>query len=297
MDERLFATLADWLSEAPVVLCSVLDAQGATPRKRGSRMLVRADDALGSIGGGLAEARVLERARALLAEGSKSRAVLDIDLGGGADSAGICGGRMQMGLRRFAGAADRAHIASIASTLQSGQRVALDADLLGGGSTHQIAPPNVRLIIAGAGHCGAALCELAEYLGYEICVFDTREDLLRTDAFKHASHRSSDLSHMHAWLDTEREVQAVLLNRNFEQDVELLRVLCRKPPRFLGMMGSKRRIAEVRRALPVWQHELASLVAPVGIDIDAQTPHEIAVSILAQLIEQRAQCRLHAFGA
>lgn len=297
MDERLFATLADWLSQVPVVLCSVLDAQGATPRKRGSRMLVRADDALGSIGGGLAEARVLERARALLAEDALDHAVLDIDLGGGVKSAGICGGRMQLGLRRFAGAAEQARIAAIASILKSGQRVTLDVDLLGAGTVDQTAMPNIRLIIAGAGHCGAALCELAGYLDYEICVFDTREELLHAEAFKHACHRGTDLSHMHAWLDTQREVQAVLLSRNFEQDVELLRVLCRNPPRFLGMMGSKRRIAEVRRALPEWHQELEALVAPVGFDIDAQTPHEIAVGILAQLIAQRAQCRLHAFGA
>lgn len=290
MDERLFATLADWLGEAPVVMCSVLDAQGATPRKRGSRMLVRTDDSLGSIGGGLAEARVLERARALLLEDASNHAMLDIDLGGGVDSAGICGGRMQMGLRRFAGVADCERIAAMASTLKSGQRVSLDADLLGGETADQMAIPNVRLVIAGAGHCGAALCELAGHLDYEICVFDTRDDLLRTHAFKHACHRSTDLADMHAWLDTRREVQAVLLNRNFEQDVELLRVLCRKPPHFIGMMGSKRRIAEVRRALPQWHQELEALAAPVGIDIDAQTPHEIAISILAQLIAQRRGC-------
>ena len=63
MDERMFAQLANWLRDGPVVVCSVGQTQGATPRKSGSRMLVSSASTSGSIGGGLAEARVLARAR------------------------------------------------------------------------------------------------------------------------------------------------------------------------------------------------------------------------------------------
>ncbi|MCB1578842.1 MAG: XdhC family protein, partial [Xanthomonadales bacterium] len=66
MDERLFARLAGWLEQQAVVLASVVEARGATPRRPGSRMLVTAASSLGSIGGGLAEVRVLEAARRLL---------------------------------------------------------------------------------------------------------------------------------------------------------------------------------------------------------------------------------------
>jgi xanthine dehydrogenase accessory factor len=71
--------------------------------------------------------------------------------------------------------------------------------------------------------------------------------------------------------------------------VRTLRVLAERPPEFIGMMGSRRRIAEVLRELPAEHRErLTMLQAPVGVDIGAQTPHEIAVSILAQLIARRA---------
>lgn len=289
MDERLFVQLADWLRDHPVVVCSVGHTQGATPRKSGSRMLVSRASTSGSIGGGLAEARVLARARAMLDE-SGDRAILDIDLAGQAQSAGICGGHMRIALRRLSAEADRLRVVEIASALQAGHRVTLSGEWLGGDIEAQMAIPDVRLIIAGAGHCGAALCELAAHLDFEICVFDTRSELLHGEAFARVAQRSDQPDAVSAWLQTGRSVQAVLLNRNFEQDIALLRVLCVRAPRFLGMLGSPRRIAEVRRALPEFQVQLQDLVAPVGLAIDAQTPHEIAVSILAQLIEQRRRC-------
>jgi len=184
----------------------------------------------------------------------------------------------------------RLRVVEIASALQSGHRVPLPAEWLGGDIEAQVAVPDVRLIIAGAGHCGAALCELAAHLDFEICVFDSRSELLRGEAFARVAQRSDQLDAVSAWLQTGRSVQAVLLNRNFEQDIALLRVLCVRPPCFLGMLGSPRRIAEVRRALPEFQVQLQDLVAPIGLAIGAQTPHEIAVSILAQLIEQRRGC-------
>ena len=289
MDERMFAQLANWLRDGPVVVCSVGQTQGATPRKSGSRMLVSSASTSGSIGGGLAEARVLARARSMLDENG-GRAILDIDLAGQEQSAGICGGRMRIALRRLAGEADRLRVVEIASALQSGHRVPLPGEWLGDDIEARVAVPDVRLIVAGAGHCGAALCELAAHLDFEICVFDSRSELLRGEAFARVAQRSDQLDAVSAWLQTGRSVQAVLLNRNFEQDIALLRVLCVRPPRFFGMLGSPRRIAEVRRALPEFQVQLQDLVAPIGLAIGAQTPHEIAVSILAQLIEQRRGC-------
>ena len=84
-----------------------------------------------------------------------------------------------------------------------------------------------------------------------------------------------------------REVYAVLLNRDFHADIATLEVLCRRPPPFLGMMGSRRRIREVFEALPQHRTTLERLQAPIGLEIEAETPHEIAVSILAQLIQWR----------
>ncbi len=86
-------------------------------------------------------------------------------------------------------------------------------------------------------------------------------------------------------LDTPRRVHAVLLNRDWHADLASLEHLAARPPEFIGMMGSRKRIAEVLAHLPAtWTHLRNHLTAPVGLDLGAETPEEIAVSILAQLI-------------
>ena len=170
MDERLFSTLARLLLKEPVVLASVATTQGATPRKHGSRMLISGEAMEGSIGGGLAEARVIARAHDMHATKTDS-ATLAIDLGGGADSAGVCGGRMQIALRRWTGVSDCELAERLAADLSQGRRVQLSTEILGGGVEAQWAIPNMRLLIVGAGHCGAALSELARSLDFDIHVF------------------------------------------------------------------------------------------------------------------------------
>jgi len=284
MSERLFATLLEWLPE-PVVLASVLDTRGATPRKGGSRMLIADSRYFASVGGGLAEAQVIAAAQRLLA-GHANSSDVEIDLTGRTGAAGICGGRMRIGLRRWAGSADLEQATTIATALQAGNPVTLSAELTAG-SESQIVEPDVRLLIIGAGHCGLALHDLARYLEFDLWVFDERSKVLVD--FAHARQLSGDASQLAQALETQRLVFAVCLNRDFHCDVAALRVLCRQPPTFIGMMGSGKRIAQVLAALPEHAATLAQLRAPVGIEIDAQTPHEIAISILAQLVEKRRE--------
>lgn len=283
MNERLFAHLHTWLSAGPVVLASVLETRGATPRKGGSRMLIGASGSYGSIGGGMAEAQVLAAAHALSHDAGRS-AEVEIDLTGRQGAAGICGGHMRIGLRRWHGADDSLRAASIAKMLAAGNGLTLECDDLGGGEPQPV-QPDPRLLIIGAGHCGLALHDFADSLDFDVWAYDERSEELAK--FDHATCLSGPIELLSDALDTRRELFAVLLNRDFQCDIAALRVLCRWPPRFIGMMGSAKRIGEVRAALPEHTAALAGLRAPVGLDIDAQTPHEIAVSILAELIQQR----------
>ena len=280
MDEPLFLRLAEWLRREPVVLASVIETRGATPRKRGSRMLIARDNAVFSIGGGLAEARVMEAARRLLDADSGTTA-LTIDLDGGQGAAGVCGGRMQIALRRWSGADDLALAESIAAHLRAGQPAALPAQA---DVPAQTLTPNPRLLIVGAGHCGQALYEHAQRLDFDIFVFDSRNECFSDGAFATASILRGDYAQLAGVMATRRTRCAVLLNRDFAADIATLDLLCRDPPEFLGMMGSRRRIRQVTDALPQHAEALQRLQAPVGIDIQAETPHEIAVSILAQLV-------------
>lgn len=289
MDERLFARLAVLLQQDAVVLASVQDAHGATPRKRGSRMLVTSGASEFSVGGGAMEARVLDAARALLqSRGRESE--IGIDLSGGAGAAGVCGGRMRIALRRWQGEDDRLYAADIAAQLGEGRAVWAGAEEFGANVAGQLLAPDPRLLVVGAGHCGLALYELARSLDFKMFVFDERAECFAHGEFAQATRRDRDYAALDEAFADQREVYAVLLNRDFPSDVATLRALAGRPLAFLGMMGSRRRIAEVRAALPEHAEWLAlQLRAPVGLEIGAHTPHEIAVSILAQLVQVRQQ--------
>ena len=147
--------------------------------------------------------------------------------------------------------------------------------------------PDARLLVAGGGHCGEALHRLARELDFDVWVHDARADCFDGGRFTGATVLCGGAALLARALDTARPVFAVLLNRDFGADVAALGVLATRPPAFVGMMGSQRRIAQVRAALPELAALLERVHAPVGLDIDAQTPAEIAVSILAQLVAQR----------
>ena len=314
MDERLFARLGSLLGAEAVVLASVLDTRGATPRKSGSRMLITATATEFSIGGGLAEAHVIEAAHALLAaargtqpfprnrfspapsrwrvrsgERKPHSADLSIDLTGRPGAVGVCGGTMHVHLRLWQGAGDRQKIRQIADELAAGRTVTF-AHTDDDPESVETLQPNARLLIIGAGHCGRALHDLARHLDFDLWVQDARPACFAdAQEFIDATCVCGPLSELERAFATARPVYAVLLNRDFAADIEALQFLANRQLAFLGMMGSAKRIGEVLAAVPDLTARLLELHAPVGIEIGAQSPHEIAVSILAQLIKFRRQ--------
>jgi xanthine dehydrogenase accessory factor len=282
VSERLYATLAEWLSRESVALATVLDTRGAVPRHRGAQMLVSATRTSGTVGGGRLEAKVIADARALI-ERSERIGSVAIDLTGRDGAQGICGGTMQVVLRCWRGDGDARRAQTIAQQLAEGRTVALDATDLGHDSTHTL-QSTPRLLIIGAGHCGLALQRAASLLDYDIHVVDAR-----AEGYEHADFVGATChDHLDAiprCLDTPRRIHAVLLNRDWHADLASLDRLAARPPEFIGMMGSHKRIAEVLAHLPATCTHLRNhLTAPVGLDLGAETPEEIAVSILAQLV-------------
>lgn len=282
MNQRLFQTLADWLHDGPVVLASVIQTRGATPRKRGSRMLISAEQCAFSIGGGLAEARVIEAARQLL-NAQCDGADVAIDLSGRPGAAGICGGQMKLALKRWQSPADAELAQQIATELAQGKSCILSAE-----RQHSDLPatlqPHPRLLIVGAGHCAAALCEIARALDFDIWVYDSRDAWLQDAAFARVNCLRGSADALRVAFETERSVLVVLLNRDFSSDIAALSVIADLRTTYLGMMGSHKRIAQVLTALPQHPDLAQRLSAPIGIEIGAETPHEIAISILAELI-------------
>ena len=283
MDERLFTRLDALIQSGPVVLASVIGTRGATPRKAGSRMLVTADDSEFSVGGGLAEARVIDAARRMLQRGQRE-ADIAIDLTGRAGTDGVCGGRMQVALRRWDGSDDRTRARALAIELQSGRPTTISAAEAG---TEASLRPDVRLVVVGAGHCALALYDLARHLDFDLWVHDRDPARFARAAFASATCISGPEAGLAQALDTSRTVYAVLLNREFTLDIATLEFLAPRRPAFVTMMGSRRRIEAVAAALPQYRDFLDRIEAPVGIELGAETPHEIAVSILARLVQVR----------
>lgn len=147
------------------------------------------------------------------------------------------------------------------------------------------------LIVVGAGHIARPLCSMATLAGYRVCVLDDRSEYARTEFFP-AAHAVVCGSYETCLpeLAVGRHVSVVLVTRGHRHDQDCLRLVVEFPLEYLGMIGSRRRIDAVFRELieeGVSPSSLARVRAPVGLEIGARTPGEIAVSILAEMIHHR----------
>lgn len=298
MNADFFASLGRALAGGePVCLATVAQTRGAVPRHRGAMLWCQLGTTnllmQGSVGGGLLEATVLARARQLLTADLDADALM-IDLSGKPESAGICGGQVHVRLKRWQGPVALARAQTLAAALATGQTVQLAPAEFG---DHEQAPtlliePEPMLLICGAGHCGQALALQAQLLGFRLAVHDSRPDMLSHPAYASATILHGDASVLRD-VSTQRPLYAVLLNRDWASDLACLGVLAEMPPDYVGMMGSRRRVAAVRSALPDLDRRLPALDAPLGLELGAETPEEIAISILARLIQHRRLNRAH----
>lgn len=148
-----------------------------------------------------------------------------------------------------------------------------------------------ELVVVGAGHVGQALARLAPHAGFSVTVIDDRPSFANRDRLPLASRIVvADPRAALAELDERPHRYVVLVTRGHRLDAECLRVLAGRELAYLGMIGSRRRVRRILEHLtadgvdPAW---LARLRAPIGLDIGAETPAEIAVAILAELIDVR----------
>lgn len=147
------------------------------------------------------------------------------------------------------------------------------------------------LVIAGAGHCALPLARMARMLGFEIVVLDDRPACATHDRFPDASRLLvGDLGNQIAEVPLLPSTYVVLVTRGHKQDEEILRQIVDKPLGYIGMIGSRRRIRAVFDDMERDGFDPALLdgvYSPIGLDICAETPEEIAVSILAEIVRVR----------
>jgi xanthine dehydrogenase accessory factor len=237
-----------------VALVTIVRAQGSTPQRVGAKMLVYADGhTVGTIGGGCYESEAFWKARDAIATGRPTVVRFDLndDLAG--ESGLICGGQMDVFIEPLA--------------------------------------PAPHLYIAGGGHVGVQLARAAAEVGFRIHVVDDREKFASADRFPGADEVVVDS--IPEWLERAAippHSYVAIVTRGHQHDLAALRAVVTRELRYVGLIGSRAKITRIVDALleeGVAPEALRRVHAPIGLDIGAVTPQEIAVSIVAELVAVR----------
>lgn len=301
-----------------VFLAVVVASTAGSPGTAGAKLLVTRDgEQVGTIGGGVMESRLVERAKAALRGGpffAEARTLRHSERGPDERSGMICSGHqtnVAYLCRRAAdlGLVERA--ARLVEAARGGTLALAPAGLaLDERPIDPSAPPyrwtqsrgawryeedlleRRRLAILGAGHCGRALARVMARVGWDVLVFDTRGDVATFRAIEEARRKEvvADYAEAGPRIDYPEITRVVVLTSDFGSDVRALSGLLGGPFPFLGLMGSAAKVARIRSELGGAGHGAAALdriVAPVGLAIGSDTPEEIAISVAAQLIQHQ----------
>ena len=154
-----------------------------------------------------------------------------------------------------------------------------------------------HLVIAGAGHVGAALARLAGLLGYRVTLIDDRVEFVTRDLFSARNEQNIELIEAENWADAlrvaiakGRGVSVAIVTRGHKEDEECLRAALAVKPDYIGMIGSKRRtniVLERLREAGADEERLQMVHAPIGLDLGAVSPEEVALAILAEIVAER----------
>lgn len=261
MDSRdiTYGDIENWLQEHGwLVVCTVVRTQGSVPRRVGARMVVLPDGtAYGTVGGGLFESLAMQEARAALEAGKSYVKTYDFrEVGSSPQAFGaICGGT---------------------------------ADVF-----YEVASLPEHLLIVGGGHCGRALAQAATLLGrFRVTLADERLPGEALSELPPLPDNVTTVSLTGAYAELSALIDpatyVVLVSQGATTDEKALRQVINTPARYLGMMGSRKKVRTVLDHLREDGFDAALLEkvhAPVGLEIGAETPEEIAIAILAQIIQ------------
>lgn len=255
MNEEVYQALVDIKDQGRSgALCTVVRTKGSTPRKEGSKMLVYPDRSIvGTVGGGEMESRVIDGALDVLSSGKPQ--ILSFDLiDPDQDDPGVCGGNLDV------------FVEPILSPL--------------------------TLVVIGGGHVGREVARLADWLGYRVILNDDREEFCRPEAAPEAhQYICCEVEELPGKMEFNERTAVVMATRNMGIDTRGIPGLLEHPLSYLGVISSRRRwrLTEeklLEAGLP--QSVLEQIHAPIGLDLNAETPEEIALSILAEVVmEQR----------
>ncbi len=298
-------------SKVPVVLLYVLQSQGSSPGRQGFKMAVAADGSLqGSVGGGIMEHKFVEMARAVLNDTHKAAGMYRQvhDKTAAQQSGMICSGEQTIFLYEMQ-ESDAAAINDLVNSLQQHQNGSLK--ISPDGLVYNAVPPAANfsfsqksetdfeliektgfknlLHIIGGGHCALALSKLMSGMDFYIKLYEEREGLntMEQNVFAHEKNLLRSFADLPAFVLAGENVYVVIMTFGYRTDDLALRSLLQKDFKYLGVMGSQKKMEKMMAA---YRQEningewLQKIHTPIGLAIRSQTPEEIAISIAAQMI-------------
>ncbi len=318
MSVSIFNALADAAAKAePVALGIICSVKGSSPQKIGAKALFFADGRLkGTMGGGCLEAEIQQRAIQTLRSGKPEAFDLLLDHDFGWDDGLVCGGKVLGVILPNAQAAGAEFWRGLAQR-KKGTVWGVKHDFsLGPAEPADIADPRAQdwlyretvnppcaLWIAGAGHIAQAVAPLALSLDFAVTVLDDRPALANHDYFPAGVTLQADLwDRLFLLPHPEESSFGLIVTRGHRHDALVLQNWLTRPFLFLGMIGSVRKARTIldyfERERIATREALARVSCPVGIKIHCHTVQEIAVSIMAQYIDKRAELApIAIFGA
>lgn len=259
---EIFETVTELIqSGKSIALAIIIKTKGSTPRRTGAKMIVLKDGKTnGTMGGGDLEKRVIEEAMETIRQGEPRIASFTLDMEKGKLDM-MCGGELDVYIEPIL--------------------------------------PKEKLIIFGAGHITRVLAPLMQMAGFRVSVVDDSPDLLQNEKFAEIDDlKLANMEQFAKDLQSDPSTYIVTLLRGFSKDEAILHQLINKDLKYIGMIGSRRKITTMRESLEregVAKEAFSKLKAPIGLDIGAETPEEIAISIAAEIIAAK-KGKLHLFS-
>mgnify|MGYP001189989740 FL=1 len=313
------------------ILATVISREGSAPRSVGAKMFIGEDGSLcGTVGGGVLESRAYDESMAIMGKNIVKTIEISMDALSVESKDMLCGGRVRIllepvlpehfevykhiagssksnksslavtrfGRHGFSKTIIRQNGCLVGSTLDEEEKRRYEAHLK---ETKPVLDRDVfvepvqtasRIYIFGSGHVAQCLATIAKFVGFHVTVIDDREEFLNADRFPdaHEMLRTDFISALQHLNFTGMEY-VVVMTRSQEDDAGILEVVLKQQVRYIGMVGSSRKIGIIKEHLRNKGCDDAALRiirAPIGVPIRAETPEEIAVSIVAELINIRA---------
>lgn len=236
-------------------LVTIVKAEGSTPRGEDAKMIVLyTGESIGTIGGGELEAKVIEDAKSAIEKGTSILQEYMLDDRKPEGLAMKCGGDIQVFI--------------------------------------EVHKPRPRLVIIGAGHVGKALSDMASLLDFNIIVVDDRAEWANRERFPQASDIlvSENISEILEDMIIGQDSYAVIATRGHAHDKDALGSVLKKKTKYIGMIGSRKKVKAVFDQLQeegYLKEDLKEVHSPIGLDLGGESPEEIAVSILAEILKIR----------